>query len=105
MRNIAFVKDPDGYWIEIIRMTDEERQRRRRTHQPTGSNHAMLRVKSVDVNLKFYQVVLGMTAVRIVEQKAGDFNLYFHGYPASNPPLKDDTWNPVAEWEGLLELT
>jgi len=38
-----------------------------------------------------------MTLVRTVEQKAGGFNLYFLGYPASNPPLKEGVGNPLAE--------
>lgn len=104
MKHIAFVKDPDGYWVEIIRRHDED----------VGSgtdpsnyrlNHTMLRVKSAETSLKFYQEVMGMTLLRTSENKDAAFNLYFLGYPSSNPSIKENAKNPVAEWEGLLELT
>lgn len=104
MRNIAFVKDPDGYWVEIIRRNEEALS----SETDPGSyrmNHTMLRVKDPQVSLKFYQEVMGMKLVRTSENEAGGFNLYFLGYPESNPPAKTDASNPVAEWEGLLELT
>ncbi|PWY78329.1 lactoylglutathione lyase [Aspergillus heteromorphus CBS 117.55] len=104
MRHIAFVKDPDGYWVEIIR----------RHHQDVGNttdpstyrlNHTMLRVKNAEASLKYYQEVFGMTLVRTVENKDAGFNLYFLGYPAANPEIREGATNPVSEWEGLLELT
>jgi lactoylglutathione lyase len=48
---------------------------------------------------------MGMTLVRTIENKDAAFNLYFLGYPASNPTAQEGAKNPVAEWEGLLELT
>jgi lactoylglutathione lyase len=65
----------------------------------------MLRVKDAEVSLKYYQEVLGMTLLRTSENKEAGFNLYFLGYPASNPQVQEGARNPVAEWEGLLELT
>jgi len=65
----------------------------------------MIRVKSAESSLKFYQEVLGMTLVRTVENKDAAFNLYFLGYPKANPTVQEAAQNPVAEWEGLLELT
>ncbi|RAH42244.1 lactoylglutathione lyase GLO1 [Aspergillus brunneoviolaceus CBS 621.78] len=104
MRHIAFVKDPDGYWVEIIRRHDEDRGT---TTDPASYrfNHTMLRVKDAEASLKWYQEVLGLTLLRTSENEAAGFNLYFLGYPAANPELKKDAKNPVAEWEGLLELT
>lgn len=105
MRNIAFVKDPDGYWVEIIRRTEEVPASTQSDPKSYRMNHTMLRVKDPEASLKFYQEVLGMERVRTVENTAASFNLYFLGYPASNPPAKTGTNNPVSEWEGLLELT
>jgi lactoylglutathione lyase len=104
MKHIAFAKDPDGYWVEIIRRYNEDVG----TTTDVSSyrfNHTMLRVKSAETSLKFYQEVLGMELVRTSENPDAKFNLYFLGYSSSNPPVKHDAKNPVAEWEGLLELT
>ncbi|KAL1979705.1 hypothetical protein VTN96DRAFT_5288 [Rasamsonia emersonii] len=104
MKNIAFVKDPDGYWVEIIRRHDEDVG----TSTDTSTyrlNHTMLRVKDAQVSLKYYQEVFGMTLLRTVENPDAGFNLYFLGYPGANPSVKEGAKNPVAEWEGLLELT
>lgn len=104
MKNIAFAKDPDGYWVEIIRRHDEDVG----TATDTSTyrlNHTMIRVKSAETSLKFYQEVMGMKLLRTIENKDAAFNLYFLGYPGSNPSVKEDAKNPVAEWEGLLELT
>jgi lactoylglutathione lyase len=104
MRHIAFVKDPDGYWVEIIKRRNEAMS----TFTDPATyrlNHTMLRVKDAEASLKYYQEVLGMTLVRTIENKEAAFNLYFLGYPASNPQATEGANNPVAEWEGLLELT
>jgi lactoylglutathione lyase len=66
----------------------------------------MIRVKDKDVSLKFYQETMGMTFIRDVENKDAGFNLYFLAY--GKPPSSDDSpgkVNPVADREGLLELT
>lgn len=104
MRHIAFAKDPDGYWVELIRRHDEDVG----TATDPGNyrlNHTMLRVKSAEASLKFYQETMGMTLLRTSENKEAGFNLYFLGYPKSNPQVQENAKNPVAEWEGLLELT
>ncbi|KAL4811387.1 Glyoxalase/Bleomycin resistance protein/Dihydroxybiphenyl dioxygenase [Aspergillus unguis] len=104
MRHIAFVKDPDGYWVEIIRQKDEDSG----AETDVGSyrlNHTMLRVKDAEKSLKYYQEVMGMTLLRTIENKEAAFNLYFLGYPASNAKIAEGAKNPVAQWEGLLELT
>ncbi|KAI9372449.1 glyoxalase I [Aspergillus egyptiacus] len=104
MRHIAFVKDPDGYWVEIIRRQDEDVGT---TTDPASYrlNHTMLRVKDAEKSLKYYQEVMGMTLLRTIENKDAAFNLYFLGYPTGNPKANENAKNPVAEWEGLLELT
>jgi lactoylglutathione lyase len=105
MRHIAFAKDPDGYWVEIIRKTEEQPSTTETDPKTYRMNHTMLRVKDPQISLKFYQEVMGMQLVRTIENAAANFNLYFLGYPASNPPAKEGAQNPVAGWEGLLELT
>ncbi|EEP76326.1 lactoylglutathione lyase [Uncinocarpus reesii 1704] len=107
MRHIAFVKDPDGYWVELIRRTDESVAAGVTSTDPKSYrlNHTMLRVKDAEVSLRFYQETMGMELVKESQNESAKFNLYFLGYPGSNPPVKKDASNPVAEWEGLLELT
>jgi len=67
----------------------------------------MLRVKSAESSLKFYQDVMGMTLMRTMENKDNGFNLYFLGYPGIKgvPTESANGVNPVADREGLLELT
>ncbi|PGH01004.1 lactoylglutathione lyase [Polytolypa hystricis UAMH7299] len=105
MRHIAFVKDPDGYWVEIIRQGETDATTQTTDPSTYRMNHTMMRVKDAEASLKFYQEVMGMKLVRTHESAAGGFNLYFLGYPASNPPMKEGATNPIAQWEGLLELT
>lgn len=104
MRHIAFAKDPDGYWVEIIRRADEDLTP---TTDPSSYrlNHTMLRVKDPEVSLKFYTEKMGMSLLRTTENPDNGFNLYFLGYPGANPPVKEGAKNGVAEWEGILELT
>lgn len=101
MRNIAFAKDPDGYWVELIRRSEEAAGT---TTDPANYrlNHTMIRVKSAEASVKFYQEVMGMTLVHNIENPDAGFNLYFFGYRGSNPDQKDPS---VTQWEGLLELT
>ncbi|KAI9739091.1 MAG: Lactoylglutathione lyase [Cirrosporium novae-zelandiae] len=109
MRNIAFALDPDGYWVEIISTKNYEKiTSLESTDLSTYRfNHSMLRVKDATASLKFYQEIMGMTLLRTKENAAAGFNLYFLGYPAGRPIPKDEEEgvNPIAEWEGLLELT
>jgi lactoylglutathione lyase len=108
MRNIAFAKDPDGYWVEIIGQKPLEETKDIKTTEISSYrfNHSMIRVKSAEESLKFYQEVMGMTLLRTSENKDNSFNLYFLGYPGDydykNSP---NGVNPVAGKEGILELT
>jgi lactoylglutathione lyase len=66
----------------------------------------MIRVKSHEASLKFYQEVIGMTLLRTSENKDAKFNLYFLGYPDSkgDSTASANGVNPTAGREGLLEL-
>lgn len=112
MRNIAFAKDPDGYWVEIIgqKPLQETEAVAETDTQSYRFNHSMIRVKDAEVSLKFYQEVMGMSLLRTSEHESAGFNLYFLGYGKGVP--EDDGGgvgkkgvNPLAEHEGLLELT
>ncbi|KAK2074542.1 hypothetical protein P8C59_008741 [Phyllachora maydis] len=105
MRNIAFVLDPDGYWVEVIgQNTFEDTVGVKHTDPETyRMNHTMIRVKSADASLKFYQETLGMSLMRTVENEKAGFNLYFLGYPGAKGVPSEG--GGTADREGLLELT
>lgn len=67
----------------------------------------MIRIKDPEKSLKFYTEILGMELLRTSENKEADFNLYFLGYTHGNPVPKSSAngTNPVADREGILELT
>ncbi|KAJ7792107.1 lactoylglutathione lyase-like protein [Mycena olivaceomarginata] len=90
MRHIAFILDPDNYWtsVEKYRM-----------------NHTMIRVKDHEKSLAFYQDVMGMKLKRTSENPGAKFNLYFLGYGPAAPETGGANGNPIADSEGLLELT
>jgi len=102
MRHIAFVLDPDGYWVEIVGQKSlEATEGTKETDVQTyRMNHTMLRVKDAEKSLKFYQDVFGMTLLRTHENEKAGFNLYFLGYGQ-----KPGDGEGTADREGLLELT
>ena len=107
MRSIAFAKDPDGYWVEIIGQKPlKETEGIAETDTLSYRfNHSMIRVKDAEVSLKFYQEVMGMTLLRTSEMESAGFNLYFLGYGKQPGGGSDNGVNPLAGHEGLLELT
>lgn len=108
MRNIAFAKDPDGYWVEIIGQKPLEETKDIKTTETSSYrfNHSMIRVKNAEESLRFYQEVMGMTLLRTLENKDNSFNLYFLGYPGDYDYKNSANGvNPVAGKEGILELT
>ncbi|RDW85466.1 putative lactoylglutathione lyase [Coleophoma crateriformis] len=109
MRHIAFVLDPDGYWVEVIGLNTLEKTEGITTTD-VGTyrmNHTMIRVKDIEKTLKFYQDIMGMTLMRTSENPANKFNLYFLGYPGGKgiPGEAVDGVSATADREGLLELT
>lgn len=107
MRSIAFALDPDEYWVEIIAQNPvSETENVTTTDTATyRMNHTMIRVKDKDVSLKFYQEVMGMGLKRTSENKDAGFNLYFLAYGPPAPEQSPNGVNPVADREGILELT
>jgi lactoylglutathione lyase len=65
----------------------------------------MIRIKDQKASLDFYQNVMGMQLKRTSENKDNGFNLYFLGYGAPAAEKSANGVNPVADHEGLLELT
>ncbi|KAK7538890.1 lactoylglutathione lyase-like protein [Phyllosticta citricarpa] len=107
MRSIAFALDPDGYWVELISQNPvEQTENIKETNVETyRMNHTMIRVKDHEKSLNFYQHVMGMKLQRISENKDAKFNLYFLGYGPDAPKQSANGVNPLADREGLLELT
>jgi lactoylglutathione lyase len=69
MKGLAFVYDPDGYWVEIIKRGDNSGIKNKYNYSQT-----MLRVKDPKKSIPFYES-LGMTCIR--ENHFSDFSLYF----------------------------
>ena len=109
--NIAFVLDPDGYWVELIRQKPaKETKGNSTTDMGTYHlNHTMLRVKDADVSLKYYQEILGMKHLGSLDLKQAGYSLHFLGYAETGAKEGDSV---VAEGgvlklagrEGILEL-
>ncbi|GMG51706.1 unnamed protein product [Ambrosiozyma monospora] len=57
--NIAFILDPDGYWIELIE-NEINKKEGELDHSSDRMNHSMIRVKDPVKSLSFYRDVLGM---------------------------------------------
>ena len=61
----------------------------------------MLRVKDPEKSLKFYQEVLGMEFLKMIEHQEAGFNLYYIGYMNT----KTTAAQAIPHHEGLLQLT
>jgi len=102
-KDIAFVLDPDEYWIEIIPsnlnrvegFSDGSRYR---------LNHTMIRVKDPKKSLKLYQEVFGMKLLRTSEHPDAKFTLYFVGYN-NDPNFVENSGVGCPDFEVILELT
>ncbi|KAJ9463227.1 Lactoylglutathione lyase [Diplonema papillatum] len=70
MKGLAFAYDPDGYWVEIVKRTENSG-----LTTPFNLAQTMLRVKDANKTVAFYEKYFGMTLLRVSNQ--GDFSLYF----------------------------
>eukprot|EP00977_Amphora_coffeiformis_P005937 scaffold1267_cov171-Amphora_coffeaeformis.AAC.13 len=94
MKGLAFVYDPDGYWVELVKRGDN-------ANIPNEYNFSqtMLRIKDPKKSLDFYQK-LGMKVLRESHYPDAKFSLYFLG--SSNVPDGTDVKTMFAP---VLELT
>lgn len=92
-KNIAFVLDPDGYWIELLEYNTSNND----VASGYRFNHTMIRVKDPVKSVNFYENVLGMTILMKSEHANGKFTNYFLGYCKQT--------NDRLSLEGVLELT
>ena len=107
MRHIAFVLDPDGYWVEVIGQKQlEQTENEKETDVGTyRMNHTMIRIKDAEKSLAFYKDIMGMQLKRTSENEKNGFNLYFLGYGAAANDSAPEGVSATADHEGLLELT
>jgi len=69
MKGLAFVYDPDGYWVEIVKRSEEAKIENEMTFSQT-----MIRIKDPKKSLEFYKR-LGMKVLS--ERHYKDFSLFF----------------------------
>lgn len=101
----AIVKDPDGYWVELLEIQGSTIDKVSTDLSCYKQNHCTIRIKSPEPSLKFYQEIMGMTLVHTVEPPSAEFTLYFLAYTGANPPLNKNAPDyPIAEWEGVVSL-
>jgi len=104
--NIAFVADPDGYWIELIQRPfpslSNGKEKGMLGPDPVYAQ-TMLRVKDPKKSLEFYQK-LGMKFVAKLDINELDFSLYFLAYTNDTPmlPIDDGTERDRAGIAGWL---
>jgi lactoylglutathione lyase len=92
MKGLAFVYDPDGYWVELVKRGDD-------ANIPNEYNFSqtMLRIKDPFKSLAFYQK-MGMKV--LTTKHFDDFSLYFLG----SSTLPDDA-DVKTQFAPVLELT
>ncbi|CCK69697.1 lactoylglutathione lyase GLO1 KNAG_0C06000 [Huiozyma naganishii CBS 8797] len=102
-KDIAFVLDPDGYWIELVQYPTVGTPSGQADDLGYKFNHTMVRVKDARKSVAFYTNVLGMQLLEKSVHENAKFTLYFLGYPADSES-REATGDRRAR-EGLLELT
>lgn len=105
MKTIAFVLDPDQYWVELIENAINKKEGEYDLSS-NRMNHTMVRVKDPQVSVKFYTEVLGMRLLSVREITAAKFTLYFLGYD-SDPDFvsNSETKEKQGERQSIIELT
>ncbi|CAN0074780.1 unnamed protein product [Discosporangium mesarthrocarpum] len=107
MKGIAFVYDPDGYWIELV-------QRNEAAGHPEEYNlgQTMLRVKDINKSLNFYTGPGGLGMSKVCEKHFSDFSLYFlqsltpEERATLPPPQSAEAYARMGcSWAPVLELT
>lgn len=92
MKGLAFVYDPDRYWVELVKRGENAN-----ISNEMNFSQTMLRVKDPKKSIQFY-MMLGMKLLS--ERHFDDFSLFFLG--SSNVPNDAD---PKLLFQPCLELT
>lgn len=104
-KNIAFVLDPDQYWVELI---ENEINKEVGVYNLDSNrmNHTMVRVKDPVKSLQFYKDILGMKLYSKREFPDAKFTLYFLGYE-HDPNYVEGLETPVPQAcrQSIIELT
>ncbi|OWB54486.1 hypothetical protein B5S28_g333 [[Candida] boidinii] len=104
-KNIAFVLDPDGYWIELIE-NEINKTEGKSNIQSYRMNHSMIRVRDPKESLKFYRDLLGMKLYSTRDFPDAKFTLYFLGYEHDPNYVENlETSVPQACRFSIVELT
>jgi len=96
MSGLAFVYDPDGYWIEII-------PREKTDYSGYNLAQTMLRVKDPQKTLGFYRDILGMEMLKERHFESAKFSLFFMASQRKNG--EDSDKNIKTLFHPTLELT
>ncbi|ODV58974.1 lactoylglutathione lyase GLO1 [Ascoidea rubescens DSM 1968] len=116
-RDIAFLLDPDGYWIELIQNYKVSPFDQLSTNLTPSApieldissnylfNHTMIRVKDPKASLHFYQNVLGFKLLSTKSFESAKFTLYFLGYHHSKDTPLPLTKDLQSSRQSILELT
>jgi lactoylglutathione lyase len=92
MKGLAFVFDPDGYWVELVKRGEDAK-----IPNEYNFSQTMLRIKDPAKSLAFYQK-MGMKV--LTTRHFDDFSLYFLG----SSTLPDDA-DVKTQFGPVLELT
>lgn len=105
-KDIAFVLDPDGYWVELVENKNiaDSKVENVTKLETYKFNHTMIRVKDPKESLDFYRNTLGMKLLRTSEHANAKFTLYFLGY-VTDPNFVENSGEGVWNREAVLELT
>jgi len=104
MKGLAFVFDPDGYWVEIVRRSENCG-----FSSEFNLSQTMLRVKDPKKSVPFFSKILGMKLINVSHHS--DFSLYFMAYPPKgvkapeNPESEEAKEFTKTLWDPVLELT
>lgn len=104
-KNIAFVLDPDQYWVELI---EDAIDKKAGVYNIASNrmNHTMVRIRDPARSLEFYRGILGMKLFSKREFPEAKFTLYFIGYDHSSG-YTEGLEQPVeqAGRQSIIELT
>ncbi|CZT98797.1 lactoylglutathione lyase [Plasmodium falciparum Santa Lucia] len=73
MKTIGFALDPNNYWIEIVKRSNQVKWKNYKNI--TNFSQTMIRVKNPEKSLYFYIHILGMKLIHV--KHCSDFSLYF----------------------------